>query len=556
MEREDAQTLRALGFSDEELDAMGLLKPAVGAPAELMEAYLRRSKKREDLATMRAHLKDIVRYAETQRPPLKIRRVWFEQLSASKAYVRRPEFEKGTQAVFDGLSKTLAFWKTDRFDRRGMGAVGRMLDEFDRRGAGMVSVTESLDSRQSGARIVFAILSERAREEAKDIALRVTTGHVAHKSEGRRGTGRPPYGLTSARNDKGEASGEVAPNPTEFKGARLLAELMLGEWQHHDGTPGEPLSATATAKRLNALGVVKREGGLFTPDSVSRIVQSPLFGGMVPVTERVLDEYGQSTGKWRSTREPMLDAKGDPLRCGEGVVSPAEWYRIRAGFQDRTDTEGGRGKRGATYLLTGIARCGRCDGWMRHHRGYYRCVAGAGAGTCKGNSTRAPRLENEVSEAWVQHVTALEPGDPVMLAIAQRWLAFSRPESQAEQQHTMSALRSAQERVQKLEDDYYVHGRLTEERYEELSERQRATMEVLSLKLESLKGSDDLSALLDPELIRETWLSDTTTVADKRAMLKAAIVSVTVAPAKGRGDQTPIDKRVSYAWVIDQENAQ
>src|SRR5690606_40039290 len=59
--------------------------------------------------------------------------VWFEQLSASKYYVRRQEFEGATRAVFDGLSKVLAFWKTDRFDRRGMGAVGRMLDEFDRR---------------------------------------------------------------------------------------------------------------------------------------------------------------------------------------------------------------------------------------------------------------------------------------------------------------------------------------------------------------------------------------------------------------------------------------
>src|SRR5690606_17844158 len=125
--------------------------------------------------------------------------VWFEQLSASKYYVRRQEFEGATRAVFDGLSKVLAFWKTDRFDRRGMGAVGRMLDEFDRRRAGLVSVTEALDSRQPGARIVFAILSERAREEAKDISLRVNIGHAAHRSEGHRGTGLPPYGLRSPK---------------------------------------------------------------------------------------------------------------------------------------------------------------------------------------------------------------------------------------------------------------------------------------------------------------------------------------------------------------------
>src|SRR5690606_2258753 len=131
MQRDDYETLRALGFSVQELDAMSLLKPAQGPPERLMEAYLRRSKKREDLATMREHLRQLVAYAQRER--LSIRHVWFEQLSASKYYVRRQEFEGATRAVFDGLSKVLAFWKTDRFDRRGMGAVGRMLDEFDRR---------------------------------------------------------------------------------------------------------------------------------------------------------------------------------------------------------------------------------------------------------------------------------------------------------------------------------------------------------------------------------------------------------------------------------------
>jgi len=77
------------------------------------------SNKKEDLATLRGHLWDLVRWARADG--LQIRHVWFEQLSASKAYVRRREFEKATQAIVDGKSKTLGVWKTDRFDRRGMG---------------------------------------------------------------------------------------------------------------------------------------------------------------------------------------------------------------------------------------------------------------------------------------------------------------------------------------------------------------------------------------------------------------------------------------------------
>ncbi|MFE9935225.1 recombinase family protein [Streptomyces hirsutus] len=187
--RGDHATLVGLGLVPEDLEALGLDKPTTAEPSGLMDAYLRRSNKKEDLATLRGHLRNVVRWAQTNG--LQIRHVWFEQLSASKTYVRRREFEKATQAIIDGKSKTLGVWKTDRFDRRGMGSVGRMLDEFDRRQARLVSVSEGLDSSQGG-RMVFAILSERAREEAKDIAKRVKIGHDAHKAEGRRGTGRPP----------------------------------------------------------------------------------------------------------------------------------------------------------------------------------------------------------------------------------------------------------------------------------------------------------------------------------------------------------------------------
>lgn len=127
--REDHATLVGLGLGPEQLEALGLDRPATAEPSGLMDVYLRCSNKKEDLATLRGHLRDVVRWAQTNG--VQIRHVWFEQLSASKSYVRRREFEKATQAIMDGKSKTLGVWKTDRFDRRGMGAVGRMLDEFD-----------------------------------------------------------------------------------------------------------------------------------------------------------------------------------------------------------------------------------------------------------------------------------------------------------------------------------------------------------------------------------------------------------------------------------------
>ncbi|MCT9112723.1 recombinase family protein, partial [Streptomyces mirabilis] len=116
MERQDLPALRALGFEDDELKTLGLWEPATGEPADLAEAYIRRSKAKDTVSALRGHLRDICRKAREEGK--QIRHVWFEQKSASKAHVRREEFESAVSAVKQGLSKTLYVWRTDRLSRR------------------------------------------------------------------------------------------------------------------------------------------------------------------------------------------------------------------------------------------------------------------------------------------------------------------------------------------------------------------------------------------------------------------------------------------------------
>ncbi|GGJ21310.1 recombinase family protein [Streptomyces brasiliensis] len=132
---------------------------------------------RRTLDTLKQHARELRR--EIERQGLTVRKVWLEQRSASKQHIRREKLEGAMADVIAGEVKTLAVWKTDRFDRRGMAAVGAALDEFDRRKARLYVLQEGLDSSQPGSRIVFAILAERAREEIKDLTLRVTTGKAA-----------------------------------------------------------------------------------------------------------------------------------------------------------------------------------------------------------------------------------------------------------------------------------------------------------------------------------------------------------------------------------------
>ncbi|MEU2107543.1 recombinase family protein [Streptomyces sp. NPDC019507] len=546
--REDHATLVGLGLSPEDLEALGLDKPATAEPFGLMDAYLRRSNKKEDLATLRGHLRDVVRWSQTNG--LQIRHVWFEQLSASKTYVRRREFEKAIQAIVDGKSKTLGVWKTDRFDRRGMGAVGRMLDEFDRRQARLVSVSEGLDSSQGG-RMVFAILSERAREEAKDIAKRVKIGHDLHKAEGRRGTGRPPFGLYSA-----PGSGKVEPHPDEYGTARRLADLLLDKKTTKD-----------TAHQLNEEGYRTRSGATWSPTAVSKLAQSPLFAGMVPVRRRKTDEHGNLLDSWEGYGEPLRNEKGEVIMCGKGVVTPGEWFKIKARIAERTDERWAKGKPEAKYLGTGSYRCGRlrdkkgtgelesCGGSMSHRGGRYRCEVRQtrGKSICQGVVTLADRIDHAVGQAWVHHITALEPGDPVVIEIARRWLAFADPETQAKKDEAQKALEAAQRRVKKLEDDFYVYGKMEEERFEELGEGQRAVIESTTATLEALDAEADLARLSQVDTLREAW--EASDIADKRMLLKCSLgkKGITVKPAARQGDRTPILERLEFDWLSKED---
>ncbi|MFF7839822.1 recombinase family protein [Streptomyces ossamyceticus] len=549
--REDHATLVGLGFSPEDLQTLGLDKPTTAEPSGLMDAYLRRSNKKEEMATLRGgHVRDVVRWAQTNG--LQIRHVWFEQLSASKTYVRRREFEKAIQALMDGKSKTLGVWKTDRFDRRGMGAVGRMLDEFDRRQARLVSVSEGLDSSQGG-RLVFAILSERAREEARDMAKRVKIGHDSHKAEGRRGTGRPPFGLYSR-----PGSGKVEPHPDEYGTARRLANLLLDKKTTKDA-----------AHQLNEEGYRTRSGATWSPTAVSKLAQSPLFAGMVPVRRRKTDEHGNSLDRWEGYGEPLRDEKGEVVMCGTGVVTPGEWFRIKALIAERTDERWARGKSEAKYLGTGSYRCGRlrdkrgtgelepCGGPMSHRGGRYRCEVRQtrGKSICEGVVTLADRIDRAVGQAWDHHVTALEPGDPVVIEMARRWFAFADPETQAKKDEARKALEKARQRVKKLEDDFYVYGKMDEERFEELSEGLRAVVESTMARLEVLDDETDLSPLTQVDTLRETW--EAADMADKRMLLKCALgdKGITVKPAARQGDHAPILERLEFDWLSGKDTA-
>ncbi|MGI5347058.1 recombinase family protein [Streptomyces sp. CA-250714] len=534
MERDDMSTLRALGFEDEELKRLGLWDVPTGPPAELAELYIRRSKKREDQATLRAHVRDVCRAAAAEGKI--IRHVWFEQRSASKAHVRREEFDNAVKAVLDGRSKTLYVWKTDRLSRRGMGQVGLLLDDLERRGARLVSVVEGLDSSHGG-RMVFAILSERARDEAKDISLRTKIGVDAMKREGRWPGGVVPFGLRCP-----PGSGKLEHDPKEYPTARRIAEYLL------DG-----VVPAVIADKLNGEGIRTRKGMLWRAQTIINLATSPSWAGLIPDRDRVTDEFGTPLDKWHRGGNPLMGPDGHPITCGVGVITFAERERILAMFRARsrpgtTIGDRTRGKRAAATIMTGILRCPFCKGPMGNGGLNYRCDArvNQGPSVCKGVATLRSRVDDAAGIMWINHVVNLPPESPTILAIAQRWMSFKDPAKEARKQAVGAALDNAVARELRLQKEFFIVGGMDEGRYDTLRSEMAGQIESLKAEFRELTADSDLLPLLDPEAVAGLW--EGAGLESKRGLLRSALKSVTLVPPKYIGDKTPILDRLIPDW--------
>ncbi|MFE9050376.1 recombinase family protein [Streptomyces rubiginosohelvolus] len=540
MEREDLPNLRALGFEDDELKTLGLWGPVTGDPADLAEMYVRRSKKKDTLSALREQVRRMCWHAGQEGK--RIRHVWFEQKSASKAYVRREEFEKATAAITTaGLSKTLYVFKTSRLSRRGMGQVGLLLDKFEERQARIYVVAENIDSRRS--RMVLAILSEQAREQAADISEFVKISIDGNKSDGRWTGGVTPFGLYSPK-----GSGKLKYHPTEYPIARRIAEYLLAR-----RTPGW------IANKLNSEKILTRHGKKWTGPGIISLAHSVTWAGLVANREKMLDENGKDVGKYHRGGVPLLDQHGHPVSCGEGVITFAEHVKIKAILAERSQPgtsigDKRRGKREIVSLLSASLRCGLCDGPMGNGGINYRCYARQveGPTSCKGVSTDRKRADAAVTTMWLNHILSLSPNSPTILAIAKDWLAYNDPDKEARKAHVSAALESAVGREMKLEKEFFVLGRMDEQKYDRLREQVAAQIAELKSELAELSQEADLTPLMDPLSLAEIW--EDAGVGGQRALLKAALKGITLAPARYRGDRTPIMERLEPHWKDESGN--
>jgi DNA invertase Pin-like site-specific DNA recombinase len=107
----------------------------------------------------------------------------------SGADKRRPELAAALRLVTRG--DTLVVWKLDRL-ARSMGHLVEIMETLERRGCNFVSVTEAINTKTPGGRLVFGIFAAIAEFERELIRERVTAGVRASIARRGKPHGKPP----------------------------------------------------------------------------------------------------------------------------------------------------------------------------------------------------------------------------------------------------------------------------------------------------------------------------------------------------------------------------
>lgn len=254
-------------------------------------------------------------------------------LSAWKLGVRRPGWERLLQRVESGASDGIVVWHTDRLFRQPRDL--ETLIELADKGFKVYSARGERDLSDPDDRFILRIEVAHAARSSDDTSRRIRRRFATKRSEGVAWIGGPRrFGWPG--ND-----GAWKPGPDEDESDRPKVSDRQVEMEQEalreateEVLKGE--SAYSIADRWNDRGLRTVEGRKWIRSTVKSVLLRPTNAGLI-----------EHDGKL------VARMKGEP------IIDPDDFARLRALFATRR-----RGRRfgevGATFIGSGIIRCGKC----------------------------------------------------------------------------------------------------------------------------------------------------------------------------------------------------
>lgn len=388
----------------------------------------------------------------------------------SGATLDRPALSALRRAVRSGTVQCVVVYALDRLSRSVVDTVDLVLKEWDQAACVLRCVREPIDTGHPAGRVFFSILASFAEFERDLIRLRTLSGKQQRARQGANAGWRYNYGFT-----RGPAPGSYQVEPAQAAVVRRIFRDYLAGWGYRE-----------LAAQLNAEGIPSPAGRRWSAGGVRAILANPIYMGRL--------EYGKERRVRREGRIEYYRSATPAYARVEGavpaLVDAATWdavqelRRQRAGRSPRSLGPGG-------YLLTGLARCGRCGrplaGTRSRQVRYYRCLGRRehGAGVCNAGAIRAGDLERLVAEQVVRALAA--DCQAALVAHWPRQQAVEREQAAARLALLRRERTEAQEARQRL-DGAFDRGRLDPRVYSrrclELDER----VAVLAARIAEAEG--------------------------------------------------------------------
>jgi hypothetical protein len=162
----------------------------------------------------------------------------------------------------------------------------------------------------------------------------------------------------------------------------------------------------------------------------------------------------------------------------------------------------------------------------------------------------------EVMRQLRTRLGAMEPDDPILDGIAERWRELMMPEDEGERAVLQSRLDSVRGRIVDLEEARYVRGEFATSddvaRWDGLMARLKAQRAAVLEDLDALGPPPDFDlATLRATYQGEAW--EAATLAQRRRLLQVAVARIIVAPAYRR--QVPAKDRIRVVLVGEEFTA-
>jgi len=452
--------------------------------------------------------------------------VWNEALvfvdaGHSGTVMQRPALNELRKAIANRRVGCVVVYRLDRLSRRTSDTLVLIQDEW----GGLchfVSATEPITTLNGLADVILPIMSSLGEMDRNRIIANTKAGKYAAAKKGRP-MGKLPFGYRFGED------GKVEINEAEAAIVRrIFREYLSGA------------GMTTINRILNAERIPSPQGAMWSPTTVGVILMNEAYIGRLIYANRLVNprkRRHQDEPRYLHNNEPIVVENAYPR-----LVSDEEFGAAKRVRTDRSDLKKGRRGLNGRFILSRLAKCGKCGYSMvgfrnSHGYAYYGCHMGLRHITdCDCKTARAEQLEAMVL-AKVRAEFSPETRAPLLETARSR-----RSERLASARSTLASIDAELEKVRMAKKKWIgefeknsasvFDPRLISERLNELigeenqlqAAREKAAQAV---KVTGIQSADsDVAAWLEAASALDLW--DTITCEQKKHLLRYFVQAISV----------------------------